>query len=213
MKKILFVMIIIPFIWSSGQKLGEIAKEKKSQEFPHNAWGVDIMFGEGGFGFGGFMRKDLSEDFTGFIDLSFTESKDEREVEYIDYFGRKFVIGKKNRVFLIPVNIGIHYRLFSDVITENLRPYINAGVGPTFVITTPYDKEFFSSFGKAKLYPSAGGYIGFGANFGLSKSNLIGLNVRYYWAHLFNDGVESLEGRFQKDLRGLFITLNIGMMY
>lgn len=213
MKKILLLFLILPISISLAQKLGEMAPEKERTVFPENSWGVDIMFGEGGFGFGTFLRKDLSENLTGFADISFSESTDEREIEYIDYFGRKFVIGKENRVLVLPINIGLQYRLFDEILTDNLRPYIGAGVGPTFVFTTPYSLEFFESLGKAQTNIAAGGYIGFGANFGLNKKNLVGINIRYYFVHLFNDGVESLKGRFRKDLGSLFLTLNIGIMY
>ena len=213
MKKIFLFFLFLPLIYSNAQKLGKIAEEKEAEKFPPHAWGVDIMFGEGGFGLGTFLRQDLSEDITGFVDLFIAESKDDREIEYVDYFGRKFVIGKKNRVFLLPLNIGIHYRMFSRTLTENLRPYVNVGIGPTFVLTTPYKDEFFSSFGSATGHLAAGGYIGIGANFGMSKSSLVGVNIRYYRARLFGEGVESLEGRVQKDISQLYITLNIGIMY
>lgn len=213
MKKYLFTLLILPFLFSYGQKLGEMAPEEERESFPESAWGVDIMFGEGGFGLGTFIRRRFTDNLTGFADISFSESKDEREIEFIDYFGRKFVVGKKNRVFILPLNFGLQYRLFDDVLTDNLRPYINAGVGPTLVISSPYEIEFFSSLGKARLNVAAGGYVGFGANFGLNKSSLVGLNIRYYFVHLFNEGVESLKGRYQKDIGSIFITLNIGVMY
>ncbi|MDX9923964.1 MAG: hypothetical protein RBS48_04310, partial [Ignavibacteriaceae bacterium] len=115
--------------------------------------------------------------------------------------------------FFITFNICIQFRLFSESITDNLRPYVNFGVGPTLVVSTPYEKEFFSSFGKARGYLSAGGYVGFGANFGISKSNLIGINARYYYIHMFNEGVENINNRFRKDFGHFYITLNVGIMY
>ncbi|MGK9368596.1 hypothetical protein ACSSWA_06825 [Melioribacter sp. Ez-97] len=214
MKRFVLMMILMPMISIYGQRIGKLAPEKPNEVFPENSWGIDIMFGEGGFGLGTFFRKSLSENITGFADLSVSESKDEREIEYIDpYFGIPYVIGKKNRVFLIPLNFGVHYRLFSNTLTDNLRPYVNAGVGPTFVLTTPYEKEFFSSFGDAKMHYAAGGYVGIGANFGISKKNLAGLNVRYYFIHMLDDGVESLEGKVRKDFGHIYITLNLGIMY
>ena len=147
---------------------------------------LDIMFSEGGFGLGGFYRRQFSDKITGFADVSLSEAKDESEIEYYDYYtNQTYTVGKKNRVFLVPVNFGIQYRLFENVIYDNLRPYINAGAGPSMVITTPYRKEFFNSFGFAQMKVAAGGYIGFGANFGLDKSSLVGINVRYYIITVF----------------------------
>lgn len=216
MKNILIITLfalIGYFSDSYSQKIGEIEPEKPLEKFPNSAWGIDIMFGESGFGFGTFLRHQLNQKVTGYFDISFSEAKDEREIEYYDYWGNPFVIGKKNRVFQIPMFFGLQYRIFENSIAENLRPYLNIGTGPTLIVTTPYIEEFFSSFGSASSQWAYGGYVGLGANFGLDKSSLIGINIRYYYIKLFGDGVESLFGRYQKNLQGLFITMNLGIMY
>jgi len=213
LKLVISIVLIIPFIASRAQGIGEIEPEKQLEIFPSNAWGFDILLGESGFGFGGFYRHELSTKFTLFGDLSFSESKDQREFEYIDYFGNSFTVGKKNRIFQIPINFGAQYRLFEKELTDNLRPYINAGIGPTLVLTTPYSEEFFKAFGNTTTHFAAGGYVGFGANFGLDKSNLIGLNFRYYHIQFFDEGVESLEGRLNKTIGGFYVTINFGFMY
>lgn len=215
MKVILAAILLIPFLNVNPQGIGELAPEKVPEQFPDNAFGMDIMFSEGGFGLGGFYRHQLNEKFTFFTDFSISESKDDKEVEFVDpyYPYQTFTRGKKNRVFLLPITAGMQYRLFRQIIHENLRPYINAGVGPTIVVTSPYEMEFFSSLGKARAHYALGGYAGFGANFGLDKSSLVGLNFRYYIIKFFDGGIESLRGKYQKTLGGFFITLNIGLMY
>ena len=172
------------------------------------------MISEAGFGIGTFLRNSFSQNLTGFIDFSFSEAKDDREVEYVDYYGQTYSIGKVNRVFLLPVYIGLQQRLFSDNLTDNLRPYINVAAGPTTIITTPYQKEFFSAFGDAITKIGVGGYIGFGANFGISQSNLVGLNIRYYYVQLVDgNSIETLRGKFKNNFSSVYITINIGMMY
>ena len=213
LKLVISILLVIPIITSRAQDIGEIVPDKTPEIFPSNAWGFDILLGESGFGFGGFYRHELSTKFTLFGDFSFSESKDQREFEYIDYYGNSFTVGKINRVFQIPVNFGAQYRLFEKELTDNLRPYINAAVGPTVVLTTPYEEEFFNAFGSTVVHFAAGGYVGFGANFGLDKSNLIGLNFRYYHIQFFDEGVESLEGRFNKTIGGFYVTINFGFMY
>jgi hypothetical protein len=212
-KLILIAILLIPSLIVNAQGIGELAPEKKPEIFPDNALGLDIMFSEGGLGFGGFYRRQLWHNFTGFVDFSISEAKDEREFEYIDIFGQTFTIGKKNRVFLLPLYFGMQYRLFESVLHDNLRPYINAGVGPTMVLITPYQREFFNAFGYAQAKYTAGGYVGFGANFGIDKSSLLGINFRYYLVHFFDEGVESLEGKFKKNLGGFYLTINLGVMY
>ena len=179
---------------------------------------MDLMFSEGGFGLGTFYRRTVTEDITLFTDFSISEAKDPQEFTYIDYFGQTQTPGKINRAFLLPLNFGIQYRVFENAIFDNLRPYLDAAIGPSIVVTTPYAREFFNAFGKAQARYTIGGYFGIGANFGLDKSSLVGLNIRYYIIHFFNQGIEILDtnltnGRLENDLGGIFITLNIGMMY
>ena len=209
----MILLLIVPFGLSSAQKIGELAPERPPEIFPNNAWGMDIMFTEGGFGLGTFLRKSLANDLTGFVDFSISETKDEREVTYIDYYGNSFTPDKVNRSFQLPINFGLQYRLFSESLTENLRPYLTLGVGPTIIITTPYNLDFFKAFGYAQTKYAVGGYVGFGANMGTSKSNLIGLNVRYYYTYVFGDGIENITNIFRKNFGQFALTLTVGIMY
>ena len=215
---IITAILIIPFSIVNAQGIGELVPDKAPIVFPINAFGMDLMFSEGGFGVGAFYRRTVTEDITLFTDFSISEAKDPQEFTYIDYFGQTQTPGKINRAFILPLNFGIQYRLFENVIFDNLRPYIDAAIGPSIVVTTPYAREFFNAFGKAQARYTLGGYFGIGANFGLDKSSLVGLNIRYYIIHFFNQGIEILDtnltnGRLENDLGGIFITLNIGLMY
>ncbi len=213
LKNIFKILLLIPFLFAYGQKIGEMAPEKPPLAFPPNVLGLDIMFSDGGFGLGTFYRKKFTPTIKGFIDFSFSESKNDREFEYFDYYGNSIVIGKKNRVFLLPLNAGIQYRLFRKDLTDNLRPYVVAGIGPTLAISTPYKEEFFTSFKYAKLNFAIGGYIGFGADFGLGKRQLVGLNMRYYYTKFLDEGVEHMTNQIKTEIGAFYITLNIGLMY
>ena len=215
---IITAILIIPFSIVNAQGIGELVPDKAPIVFPINAFGMDLMFSEGGFGVGAFYRRTVTEDITLFTDFSISEAKDPQEFTYIDYFGQTQTPGKINRAFLLPLNFGIQYRVFENAIFDNLRPYIDAAIGPSIVVTTPYAREFFNAFGKAQARYTLGGYFGIGANFGLDKSSLVGLNIRYYIIHFFNQGIEIMDtsitnGRLENDLGGIFITLNVGMMY
>lgn len=216
MKRIFLILTASLLLIPGGfaQRIGDLVEDTDKIEFPDNSMGFDIMFGEGGMGLGFFYRTELSNTFQIFGDLSFSESEDKSEIEYIDIFGQPYTPGKVNRVFIIPVSVGLHYRLFQDALTANLRPYINAGAGPTMIMTTPYAQEYFKAFGDAEVQFTAGGYFGFGANFGVSEGNLLGLNLRYYIIKIFEgEGVESLEGQHMKNLGGFYLTINMGWMY
>jgi len=214
MKVLFTAIVLIISIQVFPQRLGKLAPEKEPEMFPSNSWGADIMFGEGGFGFGTFYRKTFNLNLSGFVDFSISETKDDREIDYYDpYFGTTFTPYKVNRAFSMPINFGLQYRLFTESLTDNLRPYISAGVGPTFIVTTPYEEEFFNAFKWAKMHYGAGGYIGFGGYFGESKKNLVGINVRYYYTHIFGDGIENLIYQYRKSFGSFFISLSLGTMY
>ncbi|MDF1611936.1 MAG: hypothetical protein AB1695_08810 [Stygiobacter sp.] len=210
--KLILLLLLSTQIYS--QKIGKLAPENGPEIFPPNSWGADIMFGEGGFGLGIFYKKDFNINLSGTLDFSISETKDEREIDYYDpYWGTTFTPYKVNRAFLMPLNAGLQYRIFTESLTGNLRPYISAGVGPTFIVTTPYEEEFFTAFKWAKMHYGVGGYIGLGGYFGDSKKNLVGINVRYYYTSLFGNGIENLIYQYRKSFGQFYISLSIGTMF
>ncbi len=182
-----------------------------------DAWGVDILISNNGFGLGGFLRHEYSEDLSGTMTLAFSEAKDNNEVEYVDYYGQTIVPGKINRFILVPLHFGIQYRLFADDILDNFRPYVNAAIGPTLVFSSPYEKEFFNSLGYGQAHYTVGGYVGFGAFFGSGHESLSGVNIRYYFEPI-QKGIDSMlnsDGSIEKkkDFGGFFITFNFGSLF
>lgn len=199
-----------------------------------NAWGMDVLISNDGFGLGGFYRREFTPDLFGFVSFSISESKDGRELERFDpYTQVSFVPGKLNRFLVLPLMVGIQRRLFREEITDNFRPYLNAGLGPTMIYVAPFTEviqtptgvstrqvEFFKSLGRGQPHYTASAFIGAGANFGSDSRNLFGLNFRYYFTYLFGEGLPSLyderDGSIaarKKDFGGFFITLNLGLVY
>lgn len=198
-----------------------------------NVWSIDILISNDGFGLGGSYRRSFTQDLSGFVSLSISESKDEREFEYIDpYYGVSYTPGKLNRFLVMPLMVGIQYRLFREDIVDTFRPYVNAGAGPAMIYQMPYVEfidrgdgvkseeqvEFFKSIGRGHPHYTAGGFIGFGSNFGTERSNIFGVNFRYYMTYMFGDGLPSLydvrTGKVSATKRsfgGFVISLNIGM--
>jgi hypothetical protein len=176
------------------------------------AWGIDLFASDNGFGLGAFYRYQYTNDLYGVINLGISESKDQSEMEYYDYWGNKFTYGKKNRIIMFPLTAGIQYRLFREQIVETFKPYINCGIGPVLLYTTPYDREFFNAIRYGQAHYTIGGYFGIGANFGFDKKNLMGVNIRYYVIP-YPAGLESLEGKLMKYFGGVYITLNFGIQY
>ena len=173
------------------------------------AWGADLLVSNGGFGLGMFYRHAYSEDISGFIDLSFSEAKDDDEKDFVDFYGRIVTPGKINRFMVIPLFAGIQQRLFKEDIVSNFRPYISAAAGPTILYVFPADQEYFTAIGNGHPAFTAGGYVGLGAYFGSEPSNLLGLNLRYYVIP-YPSGIESMRGVQKKQFGGFYITLNFG---
>ena len=208
-------------------------KSNESRESLRNAWGLDVLISNDGFGLGTFYRREFNEDLYGFITLSISEAKDDREVEFTDFFGNTFVPGKLNRFLVVPLTFGIQRRLFREEIVDTFRPYVNGGLGPAMIYSAPFTEitelptgltskqiEFFESLGRGQAHYTLSGYIGVGANFGADRSNLFGVNFRYYFTYLFGDGIPALydsatgkPAKNQTSFGGFFITLNVGMVY
>jgi outer membrane protein W len=205
--------------------------QKTSYEPFHNAWGVDVMLSNNGFGAGGFFRHEFTDVLSGFAQIAISDVKDDSEVEYMNpYTGQSYTPYKINRLLLIPVTFGMQYRLFKDDIVDNFRPYVSAGIGPSMIFVSPYSNptqvvlsdgstgtyydqiDFFTSLKKGHFKYALGGYVGAGAYFGLDKGSLTGVSARYYFVP-YGPGIESLQGTRIKKFGGFFITLNFGSLY
>ncbi len=190
-----------------------------------NAWGFDILVSDGGIGAGGFYWREFTPTIAGFINLSVSEAKDGREVEFFDpWTGQNFVPGKINRFLVIPLHLGAQYRLFKDQIMDNFRPFVSAGIGPSMIYATPYERSFFNALGHGKAHYTVGGFVGAGAYIGSDPSNLVGINFRYYYVPYFS-GINSMDASLyepggdldernyiqKKQFGGFYITFTFGM--
>ncbi len=182
-----------------------------------NAACLDLLLSNNGFGLGGIYRHQYGDNLYGTLSFSISEAKDPHEVEYVDWYGQTFVPGKMNRFLLMPLLIGVQYRLFADDIVDDFRPFITGGLGPTLIFSTPYNREFFSALGYGQAHYTAGAFIGAGAYFGAEAERLSAINIRYYFVTIPN-GVPSLQNLDNgyisklKDFGGFFITFSFGSL-
>ncbi len=219
----------------SVQQAGVLPQDPTTPEKYPNVWSVDILLSNDGFGLGTIYRRSFTEDLSGFVSFSISESKDDREVEYYDpYYGTSVTPGKLNRFLVLPLMAGIQYRLFREDIVDTFRPYVNAGAGPALIYMMPYahlveqadgslspeQVEFFKSLGQGTPHYTVGGFVGFGANFGTERHSIFGVNFRYYFTYLMSDGLPSLYDErtgeiaaYKKSFGGFVISLNVGMAF
>ncbi len=174
--------------------------------FIENLMGVDILFSASGLGIGGFGQVNFTTLFAGFFNVAITGTRNTDE--FPDYNGN--VPNKVNRLFTIPLMFGVRHRLFASSLSNNFRPYINGGAGPTVLVALPYSYAFFPSIGHARSYLTGGGFIGLGAEVGNGRP-VIGVNARYFVIP-FSNGLESIRDSRITDFGGLFLTMNIGFV-
>ena len=186
-------------------------QEKPIEKFYNSAWGFNIMASDNGFGFGGFYKKNYTDRLSASIDISISEGKDDREIEYVDYWGHTYTPNKVTRVIMIPVMLSFEYRIFRNDIIDSFRPYVNVGAGPIILFTSPYSKDFFEAIPYYHARYTAGGYIGIGCDFGADKRTLTGVNISYHYIP-YPKGIEVMEHTLKKSFSGLYITLYFGMM-
>lgn len=180
-------------------------------ESVRDVFGLDLLFSNSGFGAGAFYQHNYSQSLAGFINLGITGSRNRDEFDQYDQQAQDWrVPGKVNRLYTLPLTIGLRVRFFEHVLVDNFRPFANIGVGPTMVVALPYDYDFFSSFGHARAYFTGGGFVGIGAEIGSSRP-MLGVNIRYFYIPL-RPGVESLIDDPITDFGGLFLTMNVGFM-
>lgn len=178
----------------------------------NNSWSINIIFSDNGFGAGATLFHQLSKDVSSFGSIFFSGAKDDREFDATDVFGNTFTPYKINRIFMIPLNIGMQVRFFREDVTDNLRPQINFGITPTALIYTPYDKSFFPSFGYAKAKYTIGVFAGVGVDYLTSKKSSLNFNVRYYYTRLFGEGIESLKNNEKNFFGGLYFVFGYNFM-
>ena len=183
-----------------------------------SAWGIDLLFSGNGFGAGAFYQKAIADEWFIFTSLYISGARNSDEFEYYFYdpnTGRwdLKIPDKVNRLYMFPLTFGIQKYIFSKELSETFSPFVNAGCGPTFILSTPYNMEFFSSFSKAQFFTRFGAFIGGGAYFSGISRTLMGVNARYYFIPFGGDGLESIKNMPIKDFGGIFLSLSIGIRF
>ncbi len=196
---------------NSGRNSGEMDLKSQQKEY-HNNWAINAVFSDNGFGAGATIYKQFNPELSTFAGIFFSGAKDEREFEVIDIFGNTYTPYKINRMFMIPLNIGLQYRLFRDDVTDDLRPLVNFGISPTAIIYTPYNEAFLKSFSHARAKYTVGAFVGTGLDYLTSKKSSLSLNVRYYYTKLFGKGIESLENKEKTFFGGLYFVFSYNFM-
>jgi len=175
-----------------------------AREYP-SAWGFDASFSDYGFGGGMFLSHSFSSDITAVLSADVGTAKGSREFDLLTE-------NKINRIFVIPIIASVQYRLFHYGLSDNLRPYVTAGAGPTVVMTTPAQQEFFSAFHDATSKIVPGGFVGLGANFGTDPKGTFGASLRYFIIP-YPGAIKSTTTESLTNFNALFLTVSYGFNF
>ncbi len=171
--------------------------EELAREYP-NTWGFNVSFSDYGFGGGLFLGHEFSANLTGLLTFDFGTAAGPREVDLL-------AVNKINRVFVLPLMVAGQYRVFRSGLSDNLRPYLEAGAGPVAAMTTPYSQDFFTAFGHASMKVIPGGFVGLGANFGSDPKTNFGASLRYFFIP-YPGSIQSTSTESLTNFNGLFLT-------
>ncbi|MBI5732986.1 hypothetical protein HY967_03445 [Candidatus Jorgensenbacteria bacterium] len=191
------------------------SKSKIDSTVSKNSLGLGVIVSTGGPGFGLFYRRELAKNVHGVMHLSISGIKDKSAPEWRDVVSAgDFTSGRVNRFVFVPFTLGLEYRLWSDDIVDNFKPYLTGGIGPSLIYAMPVEHDFMGSIGHGQAHHGINGFVGFGAWFG-SPKELSGISLRLYSIHswqpvpsYYNGWTSGVVAR--QDFVVFFLTLSVG---
>ncbi len=205
------------FIFKSPRPLLESSIALR--DYNHIA-GADIFITEAGFGLGGHYQKYINKKFLFQCDINFSglKNSDEQKAQYITPEGDivYLVLNKVNRIYRMPLSIGVKYNVLSSILGDGFKPYIGAGVGGSMIFILPYEEfhdDFFGSINymKTEIKPLA--YVETGADFGSDSKKRSTVYVRYYYIPYGGKGIESIRDLPIENCGGVFLGLRFGFAW
>ncbi len=213
MKKLSILALLLSLCFTSANasdslKTTTAPKKIKVKDSP-NPWGISFAYSENGFGPSVNYHKKLNSTTQLITGLAIMSVSDSREFEQYDVFGNKMTANKENRIFLMPLNIGIRKEIFGNDIEGSIRPVVNFGISPSLVLTNPYSREYFNALGYMQPAFAMGGYAGAGLEFAETQSVAFSFNVNYSYVTPIGKEVNSLFNKPIKNLTGFQIAFGV----
>jgi hypothetical protein len=173
-------------------------------------WSIELLFSGNGFGAGCSYSTQLSPSTSLNALLGVTGNRNSDELEYIDPMsGRTFIPNKVNRLYSLPLTIGVQKRLFRESLSESFRPFIGAGLGYSMILQIPYDQNGAEPNRQTLVHGRPAGYVSIGSAFGSDGRTSLSALIRYYYVPFGGNGIESIRDLPMTDFGGLFIALGI----
>jgi outer membrane protein W len=213
MKKYIVRVILLILVFICYASLSEAQnKIKYSKKETRKNWGLGFVYSENGFGFTSKYFVPVSRSSEISFGLLVSGVTDSREIERYDIYGNSLVYGKINRIFMIPLSIGLNKELFKGDIEGDFKPVFNIGISPTLVLLNPYNKNFFNALGYTTTKFAVGPYAGIGVNYKQSESMSLDISLSYYYLPLVNGSVESIQYNEINNVGGFQLLFGIAFM-
>lgn len=193
------------FSFETSNNSFEDPKDKVSK------WSLNVVYTEHGFGLSTTLFKPLNKKTDLFASLMFSGIAEDKEFEQQDFFGSSLIEGKVNRVYSIPLSIGVQHKLSSNVETGFI-PSVSAGIAPALVLSTPYDKSFFSSLGYMNAKFAVGPFVGAGMKFKQKGNVSFDLDLRYYYQPIIGGEISSIKDKPITNVGGLQLIFGLNFM-
>ncbi len=116
----------------------------------------------------------IKPDLTGTLDIGLIYLNFDNP--FLPYYRSTY---RSSDVMLVPFFVGLRRNVLRDNFDDSVLPYVQIGAGPIAGFNFPYGFGFWQTLSRASTTWTLGGFVGFGANFGLSKKFVGGVDVRF----------------------------------
>ncbi len=198
---------IYTFISPRPLLLGARAQAKR------NTIGLEVLFSGSGLGIGCQMERVLNTDYKLNWGIFFSGKRASDEIEYYDNYGNSIIYNKINRLYVLPLNIGIQRYINIKDLGKTFRPFVNAMLNPALIWQIPYRSSWFNDLKFSEWHFRFGGGIAVGADFGEINTSLISFKLKYLYIPYGSSGLESIKDLPIKNFGGFFLSLTAGSYY
>lgn len=209
MRTVKIIMLSALLLTANITLFSQVKNKQETEEFRRSSIAAGFLYTEGGFGIHGTYYIPTGRITDLMLKLSLSGVSDDSEVEYYDPYGNSFIKDKVNRVFMMPLSIGIKHNIFYDDIEGNFKPFIRGGVAPTLVMTTPYNQSFFAAIPDMQTGFAVGPFAGAGIEYYESKTIGMSIALDYYYLPVIGREITSLYNQPINNMGGAQISFTM----
>lgn len=191
-----------------------------------NNHGFAFKFNNGGIAVAANYQKAFNAKTAFLAEVSLRSEKDEQEQKFYNYLGGQYIPNKYRYMLVVPIEAGLHQRIFAEQVDESFRPFVELTAGPQIAFLYPYfndlndnmaldeNEQVYDPLGAiryAKPQFGFGGSANIGIAFGKSKRSLQSIRFGMSIAH-FSKTIHLMEPDF-KEGQKTFVSPSIVLVF